>query len=189
MKRIGRAALLGAMGIGLSGCSAVGVSLVSTALGLGASHQINGVSHRTFTEPQARTEDAVIEALGRMGLAISSREDVEGGRLVQAIAATRTIDVAIEPITPKATRVRSTTRVNGGFLLDGATSAEIIAQTERVLASGLPIPSGDSGTSTQLAATIRAESPATTGSTSLAAPALTAQGIAPRRGTSIIHFP
>lgn len=118
-----------------SGCASVGMSVLSAALGLGANHQINGISAKTFTEPQKLVEDAAVKALERMGMKIEARESTDEGRLLKAIAADRTIDVTLEAITPATTRVSAVTRRAGSIFMDGATSAEVVAQMEKSLAT------------------------------------------------------
>ena len=51
-----------------------------------------------------------------------------------ARAENRAIEIEIEPISARATRVRIAAK-NGGFFYDGATANEIVAQTERSLAT------------------------------------------------------
>lgn len=44
------------------------------------------------------------------------------------------MEIELEAISQRATRLRVSTR-NGGFFYDGATANEIVAQTEKVLAA------------------------------------------------------
>ena len=133
LRAIGLAACVFSASVGLSGCASVGMSMLSAALGLGANHQINGVSTRTFTESQDKVEAAAIAALDRMGMKILAREETDSGRLLRASANDRSIDVDFEPLSTTTTRVSATTRRNSGIFLDGATSAEIIEQTMKSL--------------------------------------------------------
>lgn len=114
-----------------SGCASVGMSVLSAALGLGANHQINGTASKTFTEPQKLVETAAVTALERMGMKVEARETNEAGRVLKASTADRSIDVALEAITPTTTRVSATTWRIGSLFMDGATSAEVVAQTEK----------------------------------------------------------
>lgn len=134
MKRPAAIALLCTTLVGASVCASVGVSMVGAMLGLGASHQINGISARTFTESQPNVEEAVVAALERMGMRIVARESDEALSTIRASANDREIDLQIEPITPLSTRVSATARRTNGFFNDGATSAEVVAQTEKALA-------------------------------------------------------
>jgi hypothetical protein len=114
-----------------SGCASVGMSVLSAALGLGANHQLNGTASKTFTESQKLMETAVVTALERMGMKIDARENIDAGRVLKASAVDRSIDVALEAITPTTTRVSATTWRTGSLFMDGATSAEVVAQTEK----------------------------------------------------------
>ena len=95
---------------------------------------VDGVTYRTFTAPAADVKHASLEALQRMGIAFESFDRYEYGELIYARAENRNIEIEIEPISPRATRVRIAAK-NGGFLYDSATASEIVAQTERVLSS------------------------------------------------------
>ena len=51
---------------------------------------------------------------------------------IYARAEGRTIEIELEPISQRATRIRVATR-NGGFFHDSATAEEIVAQTAKML--------------------------------------------------------
>jgi hypothetical protein len=72
-----------------------------------------------------------------MGIAFESFDRFEHGELIYARAENRAIEIEIEPISPRATRMRIAAK-NGGFLYDNATAHEIVAQTERSLSSAGP---------------------------------------------------
>jgi hypothetical protein len=79
---------------------------------------------------------ASLAALERMGIAVESTDRFEGGEIVYARCDNRTIEIEVEPISPKATRLRIAAK-NGGLFYDTATASEIVAQTERLLSSRL----------------------------------------------------
>jgi hypothetical protein len=66
-----------------------------------------------------------------MGIKLGAKEPIENGERLTARASDRDIEVELEAITSKTTRMRSTAKT--GFLRDAATATEIILQTERVL--------------------------------------------------------
>jgi hypothetical protein len=95
---------------------------------------VDGVTSRTFTASAADVKHASLEALERMGIAFESFDRYEYGELIFARAENRNVEIEIEPISPRATRMRIAAK-SGGFLYDNATASEIVAQTERALSS------------------------------------------------------
>ena len=96
---------------------------------------MGGIVARTFTAPLKTVERANTRALKDMGIKVVSRETNEDGeRVVSAQANDREIEILLEPLSPKTTRIRA--RATEGILHDAATATEIILQTERVLARG-----------------------------------------------------
>lgn len=134
MSRILRAAALLPLFLAVSGCASIGVTLAGLGAGVGTNHYLNNITTKTFTEPLASVQAAVLAALQRMGILIEKSEQTESGMLITAKAGVREVEIELESVTASATRMRSVARKEGGFALDSATSAEIIAQTEKVLA-------------------------------------------------------
>ena len=119
----------------LTGCAAVALTAGSLAAGTGISHTLNGVVSRTFTAPMKTVEHANLRALKDMGIDVVGREtNEEGERIVSAKANDRNIEILLEPLSSRTTRIRA--RAMDGILHDAATATEIVLQTERVLASG-----------------------------------------------------
>jgi hypothetical protein len=129
---VGRAFFLSICLAGLPGCEAVAVSLLGASAGTALRYGWDGVTHRTFTSPAADVKQASLAALERMGIAFESFDVYEHGELIYARAQNRAIEIEIEPISERATRVRISAK-NGSLFYDSATSAEIVAQTERLL--------------------------------------------------------
>ena len=129
-----RAILLSIGLAGLGGCQPLALSLVGAAGGEALRYSYTGVTYRTFTAPAADVKHASLEALERMGIAFESFDHFDHGELIYARAENRMIEIEIEPISARATRVRIAAK-NGGFLYDSATASEIVAQTERSLAT------------------------------------------------------
>jgi hypothetical protein len=67
-----------------------------------------------------------------MGIKIEATAKTEQGKALRAITNDREIDIELEMISPKTTRIRTVAK-QGFFFKDRATATEIIMQTERVL--------------------------------------------------------
>jgi hypothetical protein len=120
---------------GLAGCEPLAISLLGMGAGTALRYSIDGVSYRTFTASAPQVREASLAALERMGLTLDATASFEGGELIYARSVNRAIEIEVEPISARATRIRIAAK-NGGFLYDNATASEIIAQTERLLGSG-----------------------------------------------------
>src|SRR5688572_1802932 len=116
----------------LAGCEPLALSIVGAGAGAALRYTIDGVAYRTFTASAAEVKQASLAALERMGIAFQSFDRFEHGELIYARAENRLIEIEIEPISPRATRMRIAAK-NGGWLYDTATANEIVAQTERGL--------------------------------------------------------
>jgi hypothetical protein len=116
----------------LAGCQALVLSIAGAGATAAVGHSLNGISHRTFTVPLPAVKHAVLAALEKMGITLESSERLEDGEMILARAGGRTVEVELEVISQRATRVRVATK-NGGFFYDSATANEIIAQTQKVL--------------------------------------------------------
>ena len=132
------AAVVVLLAISQTGCIAVGLTLLATGLGVGAgtatSYTLNGYAYRTFPAPLATVERATLKALKKMGIHFEGREATEQGALVHAAGNERSIQVRLEKVTPRTTRMRTVVRIKK-VLMDRATATEIIIQTEEVLNS------------------------------------------------------
>jgi Protein of unknown function (DUF3568) len=120
--------------LSLAGCQPLALSLVGAGAGTALRYGIDGVAYRTFTAPADTVKQASLDALERMGLTLDSTATFEGGEVIYARSINRTIEIEVEPISAKATRVRIAAK-NGSIFYDNATAYEIVAQTERLLGS------------------------------------------------------
>lgn len=120
----------------LSGCAAVGLTLFGVGAGVtsgtAVSYTLDGTAYRTFTAPLPKVETAALTALNRMGIAVKNKDKTDQGKLISASATDREIEVELEAITPKTTRIRTVAKQRIIFR-DRATATEIILQTEKVL--------------------------------------------------------
>ena len=133
LRILGLACLLPALAAA-SGCASVGVTLAGLGAGVGMNHYTNNVTSRTFTEPLADVRQAVHEALKRMAIPVEGTAETGAATMISAKAGSREIEIELEPITANTTRMQSIARREGSLFLDSATGAEIIAQTEKILA-------------------------------------------------------
>jgi hypothetical protein len=108
--------------------------MLGAGAGAALRYGMDGVSYRTFTAPAETVKQASLAALERMGITLDSTGRFEGGELIYARSQNRAIEIELEPISPRATRIRIAAK-NGGLFYDTATASEIIAQTERLLGS------------------------------------------------------
>ena len=120
--------------LALSGCQALTVSLIGAGAGTALRYGIDGVTYRTVTAPAPEVMQASLAALERMGIVVDGTDRFSYGEVIYARAENRTIEIEVEPISPKATRLRIAAR-NGSIFYDSATASEIVAQTERHLES------------------------------------------------------
>ena len=119
---------------GVAGCEPLAVSLLGAGAGAALRYGLDGVSDRTFTAPAPAVKEALLAALERMGIGFESFDRFEHGELLYARTNNRDIQIEIEPISPRATRMRIAAK-NGSLFYDTATAREIVAQTERMLGS------------------------------------------------------
>ena len=120
----------------LGGCSAVGMTLFGVGTGVTAgtsvSYTMDGVAYRTFTVSLPQVESAARTALDRMGIKVDGTANTEQGKALHATSNDRQIEIELERVSPKTTRIRTVAK-QGMFFKDRATAGEIIFQTEKVL--------------------------------------------------------
>jgi hypothetical protein len=128
---------LGAIAVaGLAGCALTTQPLVVALAGAGTStaisHSMNGTAYRTFTASLEEVKAASLDTLSLMGIRVDGFETIERGELITGSAIRRTIEIELEPISSRTTRMRVVTR-NGGVFFDSSTADEIILQAEKAL--------------------------------------------------------
>jgi len=129
--------LVGLILLHLNGCAA---PVALTLLGVGAgvttgtavSYTMDGIAYRTFTAPLAQVERATLTALNDMGMEVDGAEKTDEGKAIKAKGADRQIEIELQAISSKTTRIRTVAK-QGWFFKDRATATEIILQTERIL--------------------------------------------------------
>lgn len=117
----------------LSGCDPVSLTVFGVGTAAGVQHTLTGIAYKTFTVPLPRMRTAVNQALSQMDIKVGATEKMPNakGERIKARAADRDIEIELEALTSKTTRMRSIAR--SGLLLDSATATEIILQTEKAL--------------------------------------------------------
>ena len=128
------AAVLVMFSVFASGCDPILLTAFGVGSAAGVQHTLSGISYRTFTASLPEVRAAALAALNRMGVNHSTRRKTEEGEVITAKAGGRDIEIELDAITPKTTRMRTTVR--NGVLMDSATGTEIILQTERILSHG-----------------------------------------------------
>jgi len=121
------------------GCAGVGLTLFGVGAGVttgtSVSYTLDGIAYRTFTAPLPQVETATRTALDRMGIAIAATAPIEQGKAIKAVTSDREIEIELERVSPRTTRIRTVAK-QGLFFKDRATATEIIIQTERALGVG-----------------------------------------------------
>lgn len=112
----------------------LGIALVAAIVSgcAGVEPTGGGAAERTFTVPLDGLDVAALMALRRMDVAVTDSRDVPDGRVVTARAGDRNVEIHLQRLTARATRMRVSARA-GWMAGDRATAAEILAQTERAL--------------------------------------------------------
>jgi hypothetical protein len=102
-------------------------------MGTGVEHELNGVGYKTFATPIDAVHHATRATLTRLGMPITADSRTQEGWSLTASAADRTIDIELERLTPRTTRMRVVANKGGLFFKDSATSTEIVLQTAQTL--------------------------------------------------------
>lgn len=137
MKR-GNLLLLGLLLIaaGSSGCAGVALTLFGVGAGLSGntatSYILDSYAYKTFSAPEEGLHAATLKTLKRMDVQVKENQATEFGRTIVAVAGDRTIEIELDRLTTRASRMRVTAK-RGWLFRDRATAEEIIVQTERTL--------------------------------------------------------
>jgi uncharacterized protein DUF3568 len=129
--------LVGLILLYLNGCAApVALTLFGVGAGVttgtAVSYTMDGIAYRTFTAPLPEVERATLMALNDMGMEVDGAEQTDEGKAIKAKGADRQIEIELQAISSKTTRLRTVAK-QGWFFKDRATATEIILQTERIL--------------------------------------------------------
>ncbi len=134
----------------LPGCAAVALTAGSMAAGEGINHTLSGISYKTFAASIDEMRVATFKTLDRLDMDVTDQEQTPSGWKIMAKAYDRQIEIELEALTKRATRMRVVAHQGGFFFRDAATSTEIIIQTAETLDMELqaavqsPAPSSES---------------------------------------------
>jgi hypothetical protein len=135
MRAIIATALL-ALAVSLEGCAGVGLALFGVGAGIsggtGVNYTLDSIAYKTFATSEPDLRAATVATLKRMAITVTENEATESGRQITATAGDRTVDIELDRITPKTSRMRVNVK-KGWILRDRATAGEIIVQTEKTL--------------------------------------------------------
>ncbi len=110
----------------LAGCEAVG-GLLGAGVGAAIKKDQDSEVSETFTHDLPRVRSAVLAALKRMRIEITST----AGERIKGKAKEDPVDVKLEAVTAKTTRM--TVKIGEGLNKDRPTAQEIVDQTKRSL--------------------------------------------------------
>lgn len=116
----------------LSGCAGIALTAGGIAGSTGVNHTLNGIVYKTFTTPMKDMRVATLKTLKRMGMPVTDDKEAKFGWLIVATASERVIEIELEKLTAKTTRMRVVAN-KGRFWKDSATGTEIIIQTVQTL--------------------------------------------------------
>ena len=115
----------------LAACDPITLTALAVGAGAGVQHTLSGIAYKTFSSPLPKVRTAVTGALAHMDIKVGATEKIDNGVRIKARAADRDIEIDLEALTSKTTRMKSTAR--NGIFMDSATATEIILQTEKAL--------------------------------------------------------
>ncbi len=121
----------------LAACAApAGLAVFSAssgvAMGTGVDYTLNGIAYKTFVTPLPTVRQATLNSLNRMGMKVVKDAKSDSGWTITATAMDRSIDIDLERVTSRTTRMRVVAN-NGIIFKDRATEAAIIDETAGAL--------------------------------------------------------
>ncbi len=115
--------------LALPGCAAVALTAAGVAGGAGVNHTLNGIAYKTFNTSLAELRAGTLRTLEDMDMAVIEDSKTEDGWGIKATAIEREIDIELERLTRRATRMRVVANDGEIFFKDAATATEIIIMT------------------------------------------------------------
>lgn len=128
-----RATLLVCSLLSLSGCASVALTAGSMAAGQGIDHALSGIAYKTFAASIDETRVATFKTLARLDMNILSQAKTGSGWEIKAAALDRVIEIELEALTKRMTRMRVVANKGGIFFMDASTATEIIIQTAETM--------------------------------------------------------
>ena len=118
----------------LLGCTAVVLTAGGIAASTGVNHTLSGIAYKTFNEPVSKLRVAALIALEDLAMDVTDDSETDDGWEIKAEAHEREIDIELEELSARATRMRVVANEGAIFFKDSATATEIIIQTAENLA-------------------------------------------------------
>lgn len=123
--------------LGLSACVApAGLAVfgatAGVAMGTSVDYTLNGIAYKTFVSPLPTVRQATLSGLNRMGMKVVQDKQSASGWTIAATAEGREIDIDLEKLTARTTRMRVVAN-NGVIFKDRATEAAIIDEAADAL--------------------------------------------------------
>jgi hypothetical protein len=135
--RIDKGLCVCALALALEGCAAAGVTLATAGagvgMGAGVEHTLNGIVYKTFSVSVNELRFATLKTLDQMDMPVTADEKTDTGWTLTASASERTIDIELERVTERMTRMRVVANEGKIFFKDASTATEIIMQTAQTL--------------------------------------------------------
>lgn len=120
--------------LALQGCAAVVLTAAGVAGGAGVNHTLNGIAYKTFNNSVAELRAGTLRTLEDMDMTVIEDKETEDGWEIKATAIKRVIDIELERLSKRATRMRVVANEGKIFFKDAATATEIIILTAENLA-------------------------------------------------------
>ena len=117
----------------LQGCSSAALTAASMAADQGVEHALSGISYKTFAASMKEMRIATFYTLDRMDMDVIDQVRTGSGWQIIALAYDRTIEIELEALSRRTTRMRVVVNQGGLFFKDAATATEIIVQTAETL--------------------------------------------------------
>ena len=117
----------------LQGCAAVALTAGSMAADAGIEHTLSGISYKTFVSTMDDARYAVFKTLDRLDMDIADQTQTRNGWVIFALANDRTIEIELEAVTYRVTRIRVIAHKGSFFFKDAAT--DIIVQMAETMAA------------------------------------------------------
>ena len=127
------------LAVSLQGCAigGLGLMLAATGTGLaagaGVDHTLSGITYKTFSVSRSQLRFATLKTLHRMDMKVTTDQKTKDLHIIEAVALDRIIEIELEPLTRRTTRMRVVANQGQIFFKDSATATEIIVQTATTL--------------------------------------------------------
>ncbi len=93
-------------GFALQGCAAVALTAAGVAGGAGVNHTLSGIAYKTFNNSLAELRAGTLRTLEDMDMTVIEDSKTEEGWEIKATAIKREIDIELERLSKRATRMR-----------------------------------------------------------------------------------